>query len=521
MFLNEQDEYCIRSRGTNVFKSPEMLANYGYQVRKDSDNFDRRRKLGTTRASDIWSLGCLFYELLTGKFLFPEIDDDYFGFTMKANNRPFSEIFTEEKKKELNENTYLIDLLKFFMICDQKYRPNIDKIIERYDHVQAILINSNTCYNPSSFNMISDTNIKNLIMKNSELNISNKFEINPNLLLHAIDSLNNPINNNLELTLEAMQELFISPNNYHDTQFVNNFKRNFNNVSKELNRNEANDVIYENKSKIKGVENRNYILTLNIDKHQNENSKIYCNNNVIQKKSNFKFNYSPSIFKITQDIYLCDYNFFETEIENTPNRFSQLGITHIISWKRSNNIRITEKTEFLNLMETTEDLKKPIFYHIFKVMDFLRNCMIHRGNVCFIDDIQYPNIQEKQNFLIRNLIILCFSYMIKLPAYDVWTYINSKLLFFHFPIEDLINLSYWINYQISIEHAFISYPCFRCICGACVIYLKSQVIINDSKIIACSCSGKFDNLDNSKCPSDGCYDYIQDMKVRLNSINYD
>jgi len=517
MFSNEQDEYCIRSRGTNVFKSPEMLANYGYQVRKDADNFDRRKKLGTIRASDIWSLGCLFYELLTGKFLFPEIDEDYFGFTMKLNSQPFSEIFTEEKKKELNYNTYLIDLLLFLMVCDQKYRPNIDKIIERFDHVHAILVNSNTYNNPSI-----DYN-KNYV--NNNLNYTSNFNFNNKLFMHGIDSCNNLIGNNLDIILEAMQEMFIvnNNNNLNNNFYFNNTlnpnKNYTNNQNKKEYLNEKvnlsnKNIINKNINNLNNlvkINNNNNINSLNIDNYRNEYN--LCNNSNLIGKNNIKF--SPCLFKITKDIYLLDYNFFETEIENTPNKISQLGITHIISWKKSNNKYITEKVEYLNLMETTADLKKPVFYHIFKVLDFLRYCMIHQGIICFIDDFQFSNIQEKPNFLIRSIIILCFSYMMKLPAYDAWTYINTKLLFFNLPIENLVDLSCWINNQITVEYYLSSYPSFRCLCGACVIYIRNQLNSSNCKIIFCSCSEKYDNFDNTKCPSNGCYDYIHDMKVIL------
>lgn len=38
--------------------------------KRETDTYDRRRKVGSNRSSDIWSLGCLLYEILTGDFLF-------------------------------------------------------------------------------------------------------------------------------------------------------------------------------------------------------------------------------------------------------------------------------------------------------------------------------------------------------------------------------------------------------------------------------------------------------------------
>ncbi len=34
------------------------------------DTPDRRKKIGTTKSCDIWALGCLLFEILTGEFLF-------------------------------------------------------------------------------------------------------------------------------------------------------------------------------------------------------------------------------------------------------------------------------------------------------------------------------------------------------------------------------------------------------------------------------------------------------------------
>ena len=69
MFSSEDDEYCLISRGTEYIKSPEMLT-LTINTKKETDNYDRRRRVGTTRSSDIWSIGCLLYEILTGDMLF-------------------------------------------------------------------------------------------------------------------------------------------------------------------------------------------------------------------------------------------------------------------------------------------------------------------------------------------------------------------------------------------------------------------------------------------------------------------
>ncbi len=58
-----------RTRGTDCIQSPEMLT-LAISSKKENDKYDRRKRVGTTRASDVWSLGCLLYEILTGEFLF-------------------------------------------------------------------------------------------------------------------------------------------------------------------------------------------------------------------------------------------------------------------------------------------------------------------------------------------------------------------------------------------------------------------------------------------------------------------
>jgi hypothetical protein len=63
-------------------------------VLPDAATFDRRARKGANSASDIWSLGCLFFELLTGEFLF--YDDDWVKFFLRVTQG--TEVLTADKQ---------------------------------------------------------------------------------------------------------------------------------------------------------------------------------------------------------------------------------------------------------------------------------------------------------------------------------------------------------------------------------------------------------------------------------------
>lgn len=145
LFTDEGDEYDSKPRGTECIKSPEMLT-LTISVRKDMDNYDRRKKVGTTRTSDIWSLGCLLYELLTAEYLFSSEDYGLFYLRVTSDSQ---EVLTGDKREALENNVYLIDFLNFMLIRDPARRPDITKVANRFKHVYALLVGSGISTLPS------------------------------------------------------------------------------------------------------------------------------------------------------------------------------------------------------------------------------------------------------------------------------------------------------------------------------------------------------------------------------------
>ena len=123
-------------RGTECVKSPEMLT-ISAATDPARPNHDRRKTIGTSSTSDVWSLGCLLYELITGEYLFQ--DEDWTRFYCRLTGRGQQLIPDRARAALLKFGVGGRQVLEFLqnsmLIRNPRRRPSAVNLLRRFKKV--------------------------------------------------------------------------------------------------------------------------------------------------------------------------------------------------------------------------------------------------------------------------------------------------------------------------------------------------------------------------------------------------
>ena len=122
-YTTDKNCFTMLNKGTEWIKSPEMLS-IALNSTITNPNFDRRKKVGAGPESDVWSIGCLFYELITNW--------SHFFRRITENDQI---LILPENKMKLPEDPRFGAFLEFVLQRNIRSRPNLNQVISKFDEM--------------------------------------------------------------------------------------------------------------------------------------------------------------------------------------------------------------------------------------------------------------------------------------------------------------------------------------------------------------------------------------------------
>lgn len=89
------------------------------------------------QASDIWSLGCLLYEILTCEFLF--LEPNFLSFLHRLTT-PKAELIPQKYKDLIDNDPDIQQYLNFLLVRDPHRRPLVPECINRFKMLKEKII---------------------------------------------------------------------------------------------------------------------------------------------------------------------------------------------------------------------------------------------------------------------------------------------------------------------------------------------------------------------------------------------
>jgi hypothetical protein len=120
LFHAEVAAFSARNRGTEYIKSPEMLT-VSSALQKSRATYDRRKHQGAGRPSDVWSVGCMLYELVTSQFLF--YDPDWIRFFVRLT-QPEQQLLPDERMAQVDGLAVVREFTEYTLV---RALPSVNK----------------------------------------------------------------------------------------------------------------------------------------------------------------------------------------------------------------------------------------------------------------------------------------------------------------------------------------------------------------------------------------------------------